>query len=138
VLELIMTAPMVVANWINLQYWGSTVDNEAWGSGNKTLHNVVGLFGVLEGQGGDLRTGLPWQSVHDGTRFVHEPLRLSVFIEAPEEAMDEVLARHDAVRRLVDNGWLHLLSIRPDGTVARRLAEGRWEPETTRALEEVA
>ena len=138
VLELIMTAPMVVANWINLQYWGSTVDNEAWGSGNKTLHNVVGLFGVLEGQGGDLRTGLPWQSVHDGTRFVHEPLRLSVFIEAPEEAMDEVLARHDAVRRLVDNGWLHLLSIRPDGTVARRLAEGRWEPESTRALEEVA
>ena len=138
VLELIMTAPMVVANWINLQYWGSTVDNEAWGSGNKTLHNVVGLVGVLEGQGGDLRTGLPWQSVHDGERFVHEPLRLSVFIEAPEEEMDAVLARHDAVRCLVDNGWLHLLSIRPDGTVARRIAAGRWVTEASPALAEAA
>ncbi|HZF77721.1 MAG TPA: DUF2309 domain-containing protein, partial [Acetobacteraceae bacterium] len=84
VLELIMTAPMVVANWINLQYWGSTVDNAAWGSGNKVLHNVTGLIGVLEGQGGELRVGLPWQSVHDGARFVHEPMRLQVFIEAPE------------------------------------------------------
>jgi uncharacterized protein YbcC (UPF0753/DUF2309 family) len=127
-----------VANWINLQYWGSTVDNEAWGSGNKTLHNVVGLVGVLEGQGGDLRTGLPWQSVHDGTRFVHEPLRLSVFIEAPEAEMDAVLARHEAVRRLVDNGWLHLLSIRPDGSVARRVAEGSWAAETSPALAEAA
>jgi uncharacterized protein YbcC (UPF0753/DUF2309 family) len=126
VLELIMTAPMVVANWINLQYFGSTLDNEAWGSGNKTLHNVVGLQGVLEGQGGDLRGGLPWQSVHDGRRFVHEPLRLSVFIEAPEAEMDRILARHGDVRRLIDNGWLHLLSIREDGSVARRRAAGDW------------
>jgi uncharacterized protein YbcC (UPF0753/DUF2309 family) len=138
VLELIMTAPMVVANWINLQYWGSTVDNEAWGSGNKVLHNVVGLVGVLEGQGGDLRTGLPWQSVHDGTRFVHEPLRLSVFIEAPEEEMDRVLARHEPVRQLVENGWLHLLSIRADGTVARRHPDGSWLAEGRAAVAELA
>jgi uncharacterized protein YbcC (UPF0753/DUF2309 family) len=134
VLELIMTAPMVVANWINLQYWGSTVDNEAWGSGNKVLHNVVGLVGVLEGQGGDLRTGLPWQSVHDGKRFVHEPLRLSVFIEAPEEAMDGVLAKHEPVRQLVENAWLHLLSIRPDGTVAKREPDGSWRVEAPEAV----
>ncbi|MBY0336918.1 MAG: DUF2309 domain-containing protein, partial [Acetobacteraceae bacterium] len=126
VLELIMTAPMVVANWINLQYFGSTVDNEAWGSGNKVLHNVVGLFGVLEGQGGDLRPGLAWQSVHDGNRFMHQPLRLSVFIEAPEAEMDRILARHDAVRQLVENGWLHLLSIREDGSVALRRGAGDW------------
>jgi uncharacterized protein YbcC (UPF0753/DUF2309 family) len=67
VLELIMTAPMVVASWINLQYYGSSVDPAAFGSGDKTLHNVVGAtIGVLEGNGGDLRVGLPWQSVHDG------------------------------------------------------------------------
>jgi len=129
VLELIMTAPMVVANWINLQYYGSTVDNEAWGAGNKVLHNVVGLTGVLEGQGGDLRTGLPMQSVHDGTRFVHEPLRLSVLIEAPEAEMDRILARHGAVRALVENGWLHLIAIRGDGTLARRVAAGDWRSE---------
>ena len=64
VLELIMTAPMVVASWINLQYYGSTVNNDVFGSGNKVLHNVVGQLGVLEGNAGDLRVGLPWQSVH--------------------------------------------------------------------------
>ncbi len=42
VLELIMTAPVVVASWISLQYFGSTVDNRHFGSGNKVLHNVVG------------------------------------------------------------------------------------------------
>ncbi|WP_275402916.1 putative inorganic carbon transporter subunit DabA, partial [Acidithiobacillus ferrooxidans] len=53
--ELIMTAPMVVANWINMQYYGSMVDTLRFGSGNKVLHNVVGgSIGVLEGNGGDL------------------------------------------------------------------------------------
>ena len=54
-LELIMVAPMVVASWINLQYYGSTVNNRLFGSGNKVLHNVVGTFGVWQGNGGDLR-----------------------------------------------------------------------------------
>jgi uncharacterized protein YbcC (UPF0753/DUF2309 family) len=45
VLELIMTAPMVVTSWINLQYYASAVDNKKFGSGNKTLHNVVGGLG---------------------------------------------------------------------------------------------
>jgi uncharacterized protein YbcC (UPF0753/DUF2309 family) len=54
-LELIMTAPMIVASWISLQYCGSMVDSRAFGSGNRVLHNVVGNLGVLEGNGGDLR-----------------------------------------------------------------------------------
>jgi len=128
VLELIMTAPMVVANWINMQYYGSVVDNQRFGSGNKVLHNVVGgAIGVLEGNGGDLRVGLPLQSLHDGQRWVHEPLRLSVFIEAPESAIEDVIDRHETVRQLVDNGWLHLLRIGEDGAVSRRLHAGDWE-----------
>jgi uncharacterized protein YbcC (UPF0753/DUF2309 family) len=129
VLELIMTAPMVVATWINLQYYGSTVNNDLWGSGNKVLHNIVGSLGVFEGNGGDLRSGLPWQSVHDGARFVHEPLRLSVFIEAPEEQLDRVLEKHPGVRQLIENEWLHLFAIGDDGRSIRRYA-GRlsWEP----------
>lgn len=126
VLELIMTAPMVVASWINLQYFGSTTNNRTFGSGNKTLHNVVGQIGVLEGNGGDLRTGLPLQSVHDGMRFVHEPLRLNVFIHAPEAAMDRILAGNANVRALVENGWLHLHALREDGTIRRRLDRGAW------------
>ncbi len=103
VLELILTAPVVVASWISLQYYGSTVAPEAFGGGNKLLHNVTGGIGVVEGNGGLLRAGLPWQSVHDGEHFAHEPLRLSVCIEAPREAMTEVLRRHDGVRALFDN-----------------------------------
>jgi len=111
-LELIMTAPMVVTHWINLQYYASTVDNARYGSGNKVLHNIVGgHLGVFEGNGGDLRIGLPMQSVHDGRRWVHTPLRLSVFIEAPRDAMDAVLRKHDHIRALVTNGWLDLLQI---------------------------
>jgi uncharacterized protein YbcC (UPF0753/DUF2309 family) len=111
VLELIMTAPMVVANWINLQYFASTVDNRAYGSGNKVLHNVVGLFGIQQGNGGDLMTGLPWQSVHDGHDFQHEPLRLSVVIEAPRIAIQQIIDKHPIVQELAGNGWLTLLAL---------------------------
>lgn len=128
VLEGIMTAPLVVASWINLQYFGSTVNNDAFGSGNKVLHNVVGQLGVLEGNAGDLRVGLPWQSLHDGQRLVHEPLRLSAFIAAPETAMEGVIARREGVRDLVSNGWVHLHSLSDDGGMVRRyLRPGVWE-----------
>lgn len=128
VLELIMTAPLVVASWINLQYYGSTVDNRAFGAGNKVLHNVVGTFGVLEGNGGDLRTGLPWQSVHDGTKLAHEPVRLSAYIEAPRGEIERVLRAHEGVRQLVENGWVHLFQIDGDGTVHRYGGAGSWQP----------
>lgn len=120
VLELIMTAPVVVASWISLQYYGSTVAPQLFGSGNKLLHNVTGGFGVVEGNGGTLRAGLPWQSVHDGKAYVHDPLRLSVCIEAPREAMGNILKRHDGVRALFDNGWLHLFALDGNGHMAWR------------------
>lgn len=110
-LELIMTAPMVVANWINLQYYASTVDNQYYGSGNKVIHNVVGKFGTVLGNGGDLMTGLPFQSVHNGNDVQHEPLRLLVVIEAPATAIRAVMEKHKMVDDLVSNGWLNLLAI---------------------------
>lgn len=119
-LRLILTAPMVVASWINLQYYASTVAPQVYGAGNKTLHNIVGEFGVVEGNGGDLRFGLPLQSVHDGERFVHEPLRLSVFIEAPLEEIERIVNQNEAVRQLVDGEWLHLLVIDESGAIKRR------------------
>ncbi len=129
VLELIMTAPMVVTHWINMQYHASTVDPRRYGAGNKVLHNVVGArIGVFEGNGGDLRIGLPWQSVHDGERFVHTPRRLSVFIEAPQPMIDAVIERHAVVRQLVDGGWLHLFQIDPDSGAVRDRRHGSWQP----------
>ena len=128
VLELIMTAPMVVASWINLQYFAASTNNQAFGSGNKVLHNVAGRIGVLEGNAGDLRPGLPWQSVHDGSRLIHEPIRLNVVLAAPEAAIEAVLARHDPVRNLADNHWLHLFALPGGGQALRRYhAPGHWE-----------
>ena len=128
VLELILTAPMVVASWISLQYYGSTVDNAAFGAGDKTLHNVCGRVGVLEGNGGDLRAGLPLQSIHDGERYVHEPLRLSVFIAASPDSISEVLARQPQVRALFDNDWIFLFALDDVGRTTHRYAGAlAWE-----------
>ncbi len=128
VLELIMTAPMVVTTWINLQYYGSTVDQKNFGSGNKTLHNVTGGIGVLEGYSGDLRVGLPLQAVYDGVKYQHEPLRLNCVIDAPVDAMNKILEKHASVRELCDNGWMHLLALDENGKIAWRYAGGlKWE-----------
>ena len=91
-------------------------------SGNKLLHNVVGGIGVVEGNGGVMRAGLPWQSVHDGERYAHTPLRLSVCIAAPREAMTDILCRHDGVRALFDNRWMHLFALDETGRMAWRYA----------------
>ena len=128
VLELILTAPVVVASWISLQYYGSTVSPELFGAGNKLLHNVTGGIGVVEGNGGVLRPGLPWQSVHDGAALRHEALRLAVCIAAPRTAIDDILSRHDGVRALVENGWLRLFTLDDAGRLAwRHAGVGAWE-----------
>jgi len=125
VLELLMTAPMLVAHWINWQYHASTCDPARMGSGNKLLHNVVGgHLGVFEGNGGDLRIGLSRQSLHDGERWMHEPLRLTVVIDAPEQAIDAVIGKHAVVKQLLENGWLHLWRFEAAGFT--RYAHGRW------------
>jgi uncharacterized protein len=130
VLELILTAPVVVASWISLQYYGSTVAPRVFGGGNKLIHNVVGGLGVVEGNGGALRTGLPWQSVHDGSGYAHEPLRLTVCVEAPHDAINDILARHAGVRALFDNRWLHLFALDEDGHMALRYRGGlKWTSE---------
>ncbi|HSM76268.1 MAG TPA: DUF2309 domain-containing protein [Bryobacteraceae bacterium] len=125
VLSLILTAPVVVASWINLQYYGSTVNNKLFGSGNKALHNVVGTFGIWEGNAGDLRTGLPMQSLHDGDKWMHEPLRLQVFVEAPRARIDNVLAAQPKVRELVENEWIHLIAMEGRAFYERK-AEENW------------
>lgn len=134
VLELIMTAPVVVASWISLQYYGSTVAPDTFGSGNKLLHNVTGGIGVVEGNGGTLRAGLPWQSVHEGEGYAHDPLRLSVCIEAPREAMTDILRHHGGVRALFDNRWLHLFALDENGQMAWRYTGNLEWAEMERAV----
>jgi uncharacterized protein YbcC (UPF0753/DUF2309 family) len=127
VLELLMTAPMLVTHWINWQYHSSTCDPRRLGSGNKVLHNVVGgRIGVFEGNGGDLRIGLAQQSLHDGTHWRHEPLRLTVVIDAPAEAIERVVANHAVVRQLLDNDWQHLWRFVDDSGFTR-YSHGQWK-----------
>jgi hypothetical protein len=124
-LELLMTAPMLVTHWINWQYHASTCDPQRLGSGNKVLHNVVGgHIGVFEGNGGDLRVGLSLQSLHDGQRWMHEPVRLTVVIEAPAAAIERVIARHAVLQQLLQHGWLHLGCLQ--GQEIRRYAPTGW------------
>ena len=131
ILELIMTAPMVVTHWINLQYYASVTDNQHYGSGNKVLQNVVGgHLGVFEGNGGDLRIGLPLQSLHNGEQWMHEPLRLSVYLAAPREAIADIARRHSAVGDLIDNDWLYLFRIDEENNSVEQFYQGQW---TTKA-----
>ena len=103
------------------------MDNVRYGSGNKVLHNVVGgHLGVFEGNGGDLRIGLPMQSLHDGERWVHTPLRLSVFIEAPCAAIEAIVQKHEKVRALVDNEWIHLFQLDAEARVVRAYRHHTW------------
>ncbi len=134
VLTLILSAPMVVASWINLQYFASTVDNGIFGSGTKTIHNRVGRLGVVLGNGGDLRTGLAMQSVHAPRgQWFHEPLRLQVIVEADHEKIDAVLEQQSVVRDLVENGWVRLFSLDADSSrLSLRCPAGDWE--TVRAV----
>ncbi len=129
-LDLILSAPMVVASWINLQYFASTVDPDVLGAGDKVLHNRIGGTGVALGNGGDLRTGLPLQSVQaaDGS-WRHEPLRLQVIVEAPTSRIDDVLAKQRHVADLVENGWVRLFALDPQGSAQWRFVPGEgWEP----------
>lgn len=123
----IMTAPMIVAQWINCQYLFSTIDNEIFGAGDKTTQNVVGGFGVVQGSGGDLCTGLPRQSLFrdDGTPY-HTPRRLAVIVHAPLQRVQDIVLRHDAVGRLVENGWVNLVVIDPWKHKAHHWVRGDW------------
>jgi uncharacterized protein YbcC (UPF0753/DUF2309 family) len=115
-LEALMMAPMLVASWINLQYYASTVAPTLYGAGNKLLHSVVGgHLGVIEGNSPQLRIGLPEQSLYDGKTLHHEPLRLTVVIEAPRGRIEAIVSRQQVVADLVNNRWLWL---------CRRIDEG--------------
>lgn len=131
-LETILTAPMVVAHWINAQYYFSTVDPDLYGAGDKALHNPVAGIGVLAGDGHDLRIGLPWQSVAGPDGPHHDPLRLLTVVTAPLERLDAVVARNPILRDLFDGEWVHLVAL-PDTHTRQwwqRQPGGTWDPVT--------
>jgi uncharacterized protein YbcC (UPF0753/DUF2309 family) len=128
-LEVLLTAPQVVAQWINMEHYFSTTDNEVYGSGSKIYHNVVGRLGIMSGPWSDLRLGLARQTVMNGEAPYHEPMRLLTIIEAPRERIDKLIARHELLQRYYQNEWVHLVVLDPeDGVWYRYRPSGTWSP----------
>jgi uncharacterized protein YbcC (UPF0753/DUF2309 family) len=129
-LETILTAPLVVAQWINTQYLFSTLDNVAYGSGSKVTHNVAGKLGIMQGNASDLMHGLPLQSVHaSDEQAYHEPQRLLGVVVAPRSKIDLIIGRQAVLQKLFFNGWVRLVAIDPADNRAYQLdSEGAWQP----------
>jgi len=127
-LENILAGPLVVGQWINMEHYFSTVDNEHYGSGSKVYHNVAGRFGVMTGNLSDLRTGLPAQTVFRDGRPYHQPMRLLTFIEAPFERARQAMEGVVKVRNLVFNGWVRLAVMDPETGVCHVFEDGDWRP----------
>jgi len=109
ILEGILLAVGPVGAGINLEYYFSTVNNERFGCGSKVPHNVTGFFGVMEGTGSDLRTGLPQQMVE-----IHEAMRLQLLVEAKTSVLERIYTDQEILRELIAGGWLHLSTKDPD------------------------
>ena len=114
-LTVILTAPMVVAQWINVQYFFSTLDNAAYGSGSKITQNITGKMGIMQGNASDLMTGLPLQSVYSNdTEAYHELQRLLTVVFAPRHTLDNILRSQPTLQKLLGNGWVQLAALQPD------------------------
>ena len=109
VLSRTLAAVAPVGAGINLEYFFSTTDNEGFGAGTKLPHNVTGLVGVMNGASGDLRTGLPRQSIE-----IHEPVRLQFIVEATVPTLEGILLRQPGVAALVKNEWVRAVALDPE------------------------
>ncbi len=135
-LENLLSAPVVVGEWINLEHYFSTVDAHRYGSGSKAYHNVAGRFAVMTGNQSDIRTGLPLQTLYGDGQPYHEPLRLIALVEAPAPFLLDVVGRLPKVKQLVMGGWLRVIVLDPeDDYKAIVLEEGEFvvHPESGRS-----
>jgi hypothetical protein len=136
-LEQIMQGPMVVTQWINNHYYFSSVDNETYGGGSKITHNITGKFGVVQGNGGDLKIGLPLQSVNEtDEKAYHQPLRLSVLIQAPKQRIQNILNKNKNLKSLLDNEWIYLLVMDPQdkNSIVRYQKDMNWVESNQEAI----
>ena len=111
VLARVLASVVPVVAGINLEYYFSYVDPASYGCGTKLPHNVTALLGVMDGAQSDLRTGLPWQMVE-----IHEPVRLTIVVEAGPDRVRQAVEADPAIARLVRNRWLWLASLDPDSS----------------------
>lgn len=127
ILEAILLAAGPVGAGISLEYYFSTVNNQGYGCGTKVVHNLTGMFGVMEGAASDLRTGLPLQMIE-----IHEPMRLLVVVEHRTDVLDAICARQPPLQELIGNGWVQLAAKHPERAEISFFEPGRgwsrWKP----------
>lgn len=113
-LTTILTAPMIVAQWINAQYLFSTLNNVTYGGGSKITKNITGKIGIMQGNASDLMTGLPLQSVYSSdTEPYHEPQRLMTVVFAPRTLLDNIIDTQPVLQKLFGNRWVQMAVIEP-------------------------
>ncbi|WP_290798259.1 DUF2309 domain-containing protein [Flavihumibacter sp. UBA7668] len=123
-LTTILTAPMVVAQWINAQYLFSTMDNVAFGGGSKITKNITGKIGIMQGNASDLMHGLPLQSVYKSdTEPYHQPMRLTTIVYAPTSRIDRIIREQPILQKLFGNAWVHLICYDPQNEAYYHLNE---------------
>ena len=128
ILEKIMTAPLIVGEWINMGYYFSAADPWKFGSGSKVLHNVVGGVGMMLGRESDLQMGFPLQTVNNGDSHYHEPMRLLAIIEHTPDVISSIIQKHAILQQLFHNQWLKLVSLNPESSEFRRYnPNATWE-----------
>ena len=112
-----------VCGGISLEYYFSFVDNERYGCGTKLPHNVTGLMGVMNGYESDLRTGLPLQMVE-----IHEPVRILFVVETSPERALETMRKNLLVWEFLENRWIRLAVLDPNGGPPLLYRDGEWDP----------
>ena len=101
---------------------------DVFGAGTKTVHNVVGNVGVITGHVGDLRLGLPRQSVSYRNRLLHEPLRLLAIVQAPLARIDTVVDRNPILQQLFGNDWVAVAAREHPEHPWQRWTRAGWQP----------
>lgn len=118
----ILKAAAPVCGGINLEYYFSRVDNQKLGAGTKLPHNVMGLFGVANGNDGDLRPGLPYQMVE-----VHDPIRMLFIVEHLPEVVLETIRKLPEMYEWFINEWVNLVVVHPKTHKLFFFKDGKFE-----------
>ena len=127
ILQEIMSAFIPVVRGISLDYYFSYVDSGVtgiFGAGTKALHNVVGLIGVMQGAGGDLKPGLPAQ----GVAPLHEPMRPHIIVQSRLAKVASIVEQNKVLENLFRHQWAYLIVWDPETReFLAYLPDGTWE-----------
>ncbi|SDG73625.1 hypothetical protein SAMN04487996_122118 [Dyadobacter soli] len=108
VLEKILETVIPSLGAANLEYYFSRTGLTDVNAENALADQIVGLFGMTDNAGGDLRTGLPAELARG-----FEPMRLLCIVEQFPETVMKVIGRLREAQLWLVNEWVHLVVADP-------------------------